>query len=180
MAAKKTVEEVKEETPQEVEALNNDVEGIIIDPGAPVTLLDGTVINIRPIKMREMFALLKIVTRGAAISMGALPLSMIQDSDDQFLQTITALLINAIPEADQEVCEFLRIVTEPVAPDGKWNSDEELRAAEDHLSDLFLINPEIEDVMDILTIVAYRESRDMQRLVKKVESAIKLFQATSK
>lgn len=57
-----------EETP---EVLDNELDRLVPVVGEPITLVDGTKVLIRPLKLRELFALLKILTRGAAMAMGA-------------------------------------------------------------------------------------------------------------
>lgn len=182
MSATKKKNEVvaEEETPKEVESpeiLDDELERLIPEPGKPIALEDGTEVFIRPLKLKELFAALKIITRGSAMSMGSLGFSMLQDSQDQFSETVIALLINAFPEADQEVCEFLRIVVDPVPPndDGKWKDRAEQLEAEQKLDELLLENPDIGDAITVLSAVIYTESRDMQRLGKKIGNAVKMF-----
>lgn len=180
MSARKTDKDkagAVEETP---EVLDKEMERMVPGPTDPVTLTDGTKVHIRPMKMRELFAAFKIITRGAAMSMGALSLDTLTADQDAFAETMIALLINAVPEADQEVAEFLRISVDPVAPKDGWDSKEDQIKAEIHLDELLLQNPEIEDFIDVLSTIIYRESRDIERLGKKVSSAVKMFSVTEK
>lgn len=141
--------------------------------GEPIRLEDGTYVKIRPLKLKELFAAFKIITRGSAAVMGSLDFSALDQED--FSNTLIALLVTALPEAPEEFSEFLRISVDPVAPEGKWGSVQEQIAAETHL-DKLLEDPEITDAIDIVSAIIYAESRDIQRLGKKVTNAISLFQ----
>ena len=163
-----------EETATEDVVLDNELDRLIPVPGEPIKLSDGTYVLIRPMKVKELFAAFKIITRGAAMSMGALSMNVL-NQQDQFAETLIALLINAIPEADEEFAEFLRIVVDPVPPKDGWTDRDAHLAAELHLDQLLLEDPEIDDAMDIVTAVVYAESRDIERLGKKLRNAIQLF-----
>ena len=157
------------------DVLDRELERIITDESAPLKLADGTYVIVRPLKLKELFAAFKIITRGAAMSMGALSFSLLQDTQDQFAETLIALLINAIPEADQEFAEFLRVVVDPDTPEGGWPDRDAKAEAESHLDYLFLGDPEVDDAIDILTVLITREAKDIQRLGKKVANAAKMF-----
>lgn len=157
------------------QVLDEEFERLLPGPGEPLELSDGTLVDTRPLKLKELFAAFKIITRGAAMSMGALNFNMIQEQD-QFAETMIALLINAFPEADQEFCEFIRICVDPHEPDGGWENRDERMNAEVHLDELLLADPDIGDAIDIVTLIIERESKDIQRLGKKVQNAVKMFQ----
>lgn len=174
---KEKVEEATEENSPEL--LDNELERLVPTPGEPIELDDGTLVKIRPLKLKELFAALKIITRGSAMSMGSMGFNALQNSGDQFADTLIALLINAFPEADVEVAEFLRVVVDPVAPKGKWEDAEAELAAEQHLDNLLLENPDIGDAIAIISAVIYAESRDIQRLGKKIQNAVRMFALTT-
>lgn len=171
-----TEETPTEETPTEetAEVLDKELERLVPEPGQPFALADGTEVIIRPLKLRELFALLKILTRGAAMAMGASSFRIF-DGQDEFAETLIALLINAIPEAEDEVMEFLRVVVDPAPPKGGWKTTTAEEDANHHLNELLLINPEIDDMIDILTAVVYAESQDIERLGKKLRNAMTMF-----
>ena len=155
--------------------LDAEFERLLPGPGEPLQLFDGTWVDIRPLKLKELFAAFKIITRGAAMSMGAMSFNILQESQDQFAETMIALLINAFPEAVEEFCEFLRICVDPHAPDGGWETRDERLAAELHLDAILLEDPEPGDAVDIVTVLISRESGDIQKLGKKVANAAKMF-----
>ena len=171
------VPEAAPETHQE-EILDNEMERLVPGPGEPLVLSDGTSVEVRPLKIKELFAAFKIISRGAAMTMGAMNMDLFGDSQEHFVETMVALLINAFPEADQEFCEFLRVIVDPTAPDGKrWTTAqrEERIDAEVHLDQILLDNPDIGDAIDLLTVLISREAGDMQRLGKKVRGALTMF-----
>lgn len=160
-----------EETP---EVLDNELDRLVPVVGEPITLVDGTKVLIRPLKLRELFALLKILTRGAAMAMGGSSFRVLE-GQEEFAETLIALLINAIPEAEEEVMEFLRVVVDPAPPEGGWKNTISEEDAHHHLNELLLVNPEIEDLIDIITAVVYAESQDIERLGKKLTNAMTMF-----
>lgn len=169
-ATKKTPEKVEESTvPEEVDEVT------IPDPSAPVTLEDGTNVLVRPLKVRELLAAFKVITRGAALSMGALNFSMVNGNREQLVETLLAIFINSFPEADSEFCEFIRTVVDPVEPEEGWNSQDDLRRAHEKLDELLLLNPEVGDAIDILTKLITNEASDIPKLGKKVASAVTMF-----
>lgn len=173
-AAKET--EITDDSPKIVAddaIIEDEIERIVPVPGEPIRLEDGTFVKIRPLKLKELFAAFKIITRGSAAVMGSLDFGALDQED--FSNTLIALLVTALPEAPEEFSEFLRISVDPVAPDGKWKSTQEQIEAESHLDEI-LFDPEITDAIDIVSAIIYAESRDIQRLGKKVSNAIQLFQ----
>ena len=171
--------ETTEETKEDAELLEGEIERILPGPGEPLQLVDGTFVNVRPLKMRELFAALKILTRGATAAMPYVADSLLGASQGEFAETFIALLINAFPEADVEFCEFVRVVVEPRMPEGGWEGREEREAAERHLDKILEDELEIDDAIDIITLLIHRESKDIQRLGKKVANAAKMFQKVS-
>lgn len=175
MPAKKNVEAAevaKVETPEENEVLDKEFERFIPEEGEPLKLEDGTLVTVRPLKLRELLALLKVVTRSTLSGIGGLAGA---SSQEDFAVNLIALLINAVPENPEEVCELLRILVDPVAPEGGWKDRDEKHNAEVHLDNLLLEDPEITDSIDIITTVAYREAGDLEKLGKRIEGAVQMF-----
>lgn len=173
------VEEAPAEEQQD-EVLDKEFERFIPEDGEPLELSDGTLVYVKPLRLNGLFAAFKIVTRGSVMSMGTSAIQLLSDSQDAFAETLIALLINAIPEASFETAEFLRECVEPVPPTKGWVSAGDERHANDMLDRLLLDDPEIDDAFDIISTVVYRESRDIQRLGKKIRSAAKMFEKTQK
>lgn len=190
MATKKKTDEIVEDLPvedtvedatesevddKEQELLDREYERFLPDPAEPLKLSDGTEVLVRPLKVRGLFAAFKVITRGSAMSFGSLNYAALGEDDSSFASTFVALLINSIPEASFEFAEFLREMVTPVPPKGGWADRDAEKEAEMHLDQILLEDPEIDDAFDIVTAVAYRESRDIERLVKKIQGAMKVF-----
>jgi hypothetical protein len=184
MTARKTPLEVVEDTPTPVEegyepptdpSPDEDIERILPGPGEPVTLESGTLVFINPLKLREFLAMLKIVTRGAAMALGSVQLDV---TDEAFGQSMISLFLFAIPEAEEEAVDFVRLMVRPYGPhSGAFGSDEELIRATREL-DIELDNPSLEDLFTIIEVVINRESKDLRRLGKRLSNALAYAQKT--
>src|SRR4051812_16887233 len=85
---------------------------VIIDEGDVVSLSTGTQVLIQPLKSRQFFKLLRIVTHGA----GGLLMNMNfsgDDSPEQFAAKLLAIVGYAIPDAEDEVIDFLNSMVKP-------------------------------------------------------------------
>jgi len=121
--------------------------------------------------LRELLTALKIVTRGAVMSMGNVRFDA---NDEAFVQSMIGLFLFAIPEADEEVIEFLRVMLEPAGPFG--SKEERQKAAEDLYE--ALDNPDLEDVVTVIETVVRRESQDLRGLGKRLQSMMTFAQKT--
>lgn len=128
-------------------------------------LSDGTEIDVEPLKLRQFLALLRILTRGAgaALTMGGLSA---RDNED-FMRQLMAMLLFAIPEAEQETIDFVKSMVRPKgAPaklEGAWLS------ALEHIHDE-LDNPELEDLVTIVELVVQNEAADLRALGNRLRS----------
>lgn len=154
---------------QEVEAADTEVKVI---PEGPVELSDGTSVVVNRLKTRETMKLLKILTRGASYALQQL--AMDTDKDD-FAESLLLSMAFAIPEASDETIEFVRVMVRPadLIERPKSKAEKEINAElEAHLDDL-LDNPEIEDLMDIVTRVIQVESPHIEALGKRLGLLLK-------
>lgn len=142
-----------------VENKTEDLEAIL-----PVTgklEVEGIPCKIRRLKSREFLQLVRVLTTGLGSSMQDFDLT----GDESEVQgKMLALMLMAIPEAHEEFGDFVFSV---VDPENKSDSAE-LRKALD--------NPEIEVLVDVLTIVAAQEAPDFRSLVGKLKAALKIVQ----
>jgi len=127
-------------------------------------LKSGTKIDVEPLKLRQFLALLRILTRGAgaALSMGGLSA---RDGED-FARQLMAMLLFAIPEAEDDTIDFVKSM---VRPQALKKTDPNF----DHLKQLIdeeLDNPELEDVVTILELVVQNEADDLAALGKRLRS----------
>jgi hypothetical protein len=147
-----------------------DVQRLLPDPSAPVELANGSKVRIKSLKLREFLAMLKIVTRGAAMAMGSVRLDT---NDEDFAQSLISLFLFAIPEAEEEAVDFIRLMVEPVGP----FADGEREAAEAKLFE-DLDNPELEDIVTIVEGVIQREGKDLRALGKRLSAMLEVAKKT--
>lgn len=139
----------------------SDIERLLADPKGPFTLSSGTPVVIRPLKLREFLKLLRIITRGSASMLSSLSLDF--DDVDKFVQTLVAMALFAVPEAEEETLDFVQAMLDPAGLGVSPEADNVLR------SRLFLEldNPEMEDVINIIGAVIASEGADLHALGKK-------------
>lgn len=148
-----------------------DIERILPNPGEPFALESGLQVVANPLKLRELLALLKIITRGAAIALGELNFN---STDSNFQQQMISLFIFAIPEAEDEAADFIRLMVRPAGP----FADEDARVAAQIKLDEELLNPSLEDLFSIIEIVIHNEGGDLRRLGKRLMNTIAFAQKT--
>lgn len=137
-----------------------DLEGIL--PAEEELLIEGIPATVKRLKAKEFFALLRILTNG----MGANIANVDFGSDKEEVKAhFLGLFIAAVPNAADEFVDFLHLVVEPK------NSQQtgELNRA--------MVNPELETVIDVLTVVAEQEAPDIADLVGKAQAALKKIQS---
>lgn len=169
-AAKETPEQEDNYEAPKGPTAAEDVQRLTPDPGAPVDLANGTKVRIRPLKLREFLAMLKIVTRGAAMAMGSVRLDT---NDEEFAQSLISLFLFAIPEAEDEAVDFIRLMVEPVGP----FAEGERETAEQALFE-YLENPELEDLVTVVEGVVAREGKDLRSLGKRIGKMLEVARKT--
>jgi len=145
-----------------------------------ITLSTGTVLVLQPLKARQFFKLLRIVTHGAAPVLPTLQFNA-DDSTEEWVQKFLAVVLMALPESDQETLEFIASM---VKPDGliegrKLNKADEQR--NDALWDAVekdLNNPELEDLLTIIEAIVRNEAEDLKALGKRLMSMLELAKKT--
>lgn len=160
-------------------ASQKDVEVIVYD-GEVVSLESGTQVRLLPLKARQFFKLLRIVTHGASGLLLNVKFSG-DDTPEEFGAKLAAVLGMAIPDAAEEVFDFLLSMVEPVEfKTGRKLTKEEKDKNEKLNEDLFyeLDNPELEDVVTLLEAIVKREAEDLQALGKRLMSLFNLANKT--
>lgn len=148
-----------------------------------VTLQSGLKVDLQRLKLRQLFKLLRIITRGGAQYLPMLREAFVEADDEARSEAVgvqlMAISLIALPEAENEACEFLRSVVEPHGmPEGK---DKATRAVQEQMYDALnreLMNPELEDTMTILEGVINREKGDLAALGKRIGTAITMMGKT--
>jgi hypothetical protein len=150
---------------------DEEIERLLPSPGEPFALADGTQVIANDLRLKEFLGLLKIVTRGAAIALGEVKLNT---NDEDFQQSLISLFLFAIPEAEEEAADFLRLMVRPAGP---FRTAQEQAMATQEL-DAVMENPELEDMFSIIEIVIHNEGRDLRRLGKRLGKAVEFAQRT--
>jgi hypothetical protein len=156
--------EVLADSSEQLEVAETD---IILPEPANVVLSNGVSVEIKPLKARQFFALLRILTRGAAYTIDLM--RGVKDPEG-FVNLMTSAIIMAVPEAPDATFAFLKsVVTIETKPDGKFTADG--LAVNDLLDD-----PEIEDVITIVERIVADNREDLIGLGKRLMSAFGIAQ----
>jgi len=156
-----------------------DVE-VIINEGDVVELSTGFKVRILPLKSRQFFKLLRIITHGAGGLLMNLNFSG-DDTPEQFGSKLIALVGYAIPDAEDEVIEFLLSITEAEGTKSGRKLSKEEKAANLELTEQLieeLDNPELEDMVTLVETIVSREANDLQALGKRLMSMFDLAKKT--
>lgn len=134
----------------------------IIDPENGEFLIEGIPAVVKRIKAREFFKLLGVITIGMGSGMGQISLS---GEKDEAIGQFLGLMIAAIPEAGDEFADFLSMVVEAKDPRDNAVVAEKMR------------NPELDTMLDALTLLAEQEAPGFSQLVGKARAAFARIQS---
>lgn len=153
---------------------------VIVDEGDNVTLESGTELVLLPLKARQFFKLLKIVTHGAGGMLLNVKFSP-EDTPEEFGGKLMALVGFAIPDAEDEVMDFVISMVKPAKEkEGRNLTKGEIAENQRLANDLFqeLYNPELGDLLTILEAIVKREAADLQALGKRLMQMFDLAKKT--
>ncbi len=136
---------------------------ILPESDGSVTLLNGFKVTVNRLRLREFLALMKVVTRGASPLMAQIQLNSTDDTAE-FAKNFLSLLLFSIPEAEDEIVDFIRVVVTPEANDPSTLLDIEAS----------LDNPDLEDVVAILERLVAQEADSVQSLGKRLSNLFNL------
>lgn len=148
-------------------------------------LSSGTLFYYEELRSRQLFRLLRIITRGAAplLAGGNSPLLDLRAEGvdaAEWAERMLALLVFAVPEAEDEALEFIRSMVRPHAlvehPTTK--SDQQRNATLSAQLSAELSNPPLEDVLTVIEGVLRRESPHLMALGKRMRVLVKVAQQT--
>lgn len=142
----------------------DEAETILPESDGSVELLDGFRVTVNRLRLREFLALMKVVTRGASPLMASIQLDSAEDTTT-FAKNFLGLLMFAIPEAEDEIIDFVRMI---VVPQAGSNPDTLLAI------DVAMANPDLEDVVIILEKLVEQEASSVQSLGKRLASLFSL------
>lgn len=158
-------------TTSEVDVLSEDT---VVSTEGPIELSNGVKVDVNRLKTRETMKLLKIVTRGAGYALQTLDLS---GESGEFAEALIVSVVLAIPEAEDETIEFIQAMVRPTdlvanpksKPEKEINADIEEKLAE------ALQNPELDDLVAIITRVVHVEAPHIQALGKNLALLLKVY-----
>ncbi len=135
-------------------------------------LADGTHVEVEDLKLRQFLKMLRIITKSSLPLILDGGLFRKDDDSDEFARQLMTILLLAIPDAEDETCEFLRSCVRPagliVRPTSK--SDNERNAFLKATLNEKLANPELEDTVSIFEVIIRREAKDIQALGKRLKA----------
>jgi hypothetical protein len=157
-----------------------DVIAPVPEDAGNITLESGTVLVLQPLKARQFFKLLRIVTHGAAPILPSLSFDQ-GDSVEQWTQKFLAVIFMAIPESEQETLEFVASMVKPygliegrkLGKDDTERNDELWDSLEKDLS-----NPELEDLFTIIEAIVKAEAEDLKALGKRLMGMFEMAKKT--
>lgn len=148
-----------------------------------VKLSSGTVVMLEPLKARQFFKFLRIITHGALPVMQDLSIFNIDGEIDprEFGQRLLTVMVLSIPDAENETIDFLQAMCKPygLIEGRKLNKVDTERNAElwNRLAEE-LENPELDDLVTLVEAIIRRESEDIQALGKRLSAMFKLAEKT--
>lgn len=146
-----------------------------------VTLGSGTVVHLEPLRSRQFFKFLRIVTHGALPIAGRGGLFEGDPSVEEFVGRLVSLVVLSIPDAEDETIDFIHSMCKPAGLiEGRRLSkqDQERNAALWAALDEELDNPELDDLVSIIEAIVRREAEDIQALGKRLMAMFRLAQKT--
>lgn len=150
---------------------NPDVDSITAEPTS-FTLSSGFELKVERLRTRATFALMKILTRGAGNVLFELSP---ESTPEEVQQTLIAAVVYSIPEAEDETIEFLTRMVSPanLRPE---NSKADISYNEDLVSQMReeLQDPDLEDLVSIMTQIVRSEAPHMVQLGKRLTSQFKM------
>jgi hypothetical protein len=138
-----------------------DLEAIVPENGELV--VEGIPAVVKRLKAKEFLQLVRVLTIGLGPAVQHVDLS--GGTEDEMQSRIVGLFIAAIPEAIDEFGEFLFNVVD--AKDPKERAA--LRKA--------MEEPEIETMLDVITLIAIQEKDDIRSLAGKAKAALSRIQS---
>src|ERR1700744_3572830 len=100
---------------------DNELDRIDPEP-ASITLECGIEVHVLPLRTRQLFKMLKIITHGAGQALQNAGLDF-GDEPAVFMQKMLSVVLFSIPDSEQETIEFLQSMIEPVGLSNKQPRD---------------------------------------------------------
>lgn len=151
-------------------------------PPATLTLACGIEVSILPLRTRQLFKMMRIITHGAGQALQNAGLDF-SDEPAVFMQKLVSIVLFSIPDAEQETIEFVQAMVEPDGLVDKQPRDLNKQERERNVElwtalNLELWNPDPGDMIDLVENIIQREAKDIQALGKKIGRLIALASKT--
>lgn len=146
-----------------------------------VSLSTGTEVELLPLKTRQFFKMLKILTHGPALALVSGGGDLLSGTQEEITGRFLGFLLVSIPDAVDETIDFLASMVQPAGLIDRPKLDKTDRQRnEDKWNQLRveLYNPELEDLIDLVTVIIKREAADLAALGKKLVSLLNLAEKT--
>ncbi len=158
----------------------------VLDPvPETVTLSTGTVVVVEDLRARQVFKLLRIITRGALGGLADLSMFKVSGDDEaaEFTSRLVSLMLLSIPEAENEAIDFLQSMVKPYGlierrgvklskADTERNTELWARVLTE------LDNPRLEDLVTLIETIVQREAKDILALGKRLAALLKMADKT--
>jgi hypothetical protein len=143
-----------------------------------ITLKSGIEVHLLPLRTRQLFKLLRIITHGAGQQLLTSGIDF-ADEPQVFIQKLLGLVLFSIPDAEQETVDFLQSMIEPADLVDKpvrelSNKQREGNIAAWTALNLEMYNPDPSDTIDIIEVIVKREADDLQALGKRLRQFLEL------
>jgi len=154
-----------------------------IDPQpVQVKLSTGYTVEMVRMRTRQFFRLLRVLTHGAGPALMQSGLNFGGDPGE-FATKLLTLTIMSIPDAESEAILFLTSMGRPAGLSDKLDNQrsKQEKEADDELWDRHgreMHNPELEDTLEMITVIIQQEAPELQALGKKLQQTMELFQKT--
>jgi hypothetical protein len=167
------------------EAVTSEDEMARMDPTpSTYTFESGLEVDIERLRTRQFFKLLRIITHGGMDVLGAVRLDPSM-GEKAFTENLIAVIIFAVPEAEDETLEFLRSMViakherlpdnTPPAQAGKVAKEMEANAA--RRIDAEFMNPGLNDLTGLVEVIIRREAPELKALGKRLSDTLKFNRA---
>jgi hypothetical protein len=151
---------------------------VIVPDDEIIELTTGLRLRLQALKSRQFLKLLKIVTHGAGGMLFNVNISA-SDTPEEFGAKLLAVIGYAIPDAENEVIDFLMSMAEPAElKKGRKLSSAEKEENKQILEQFLeeMDNPTMEDLVTLVEAIVMREASDLQALGKRLMGMFKMAQ----
>lgn len=158
------------------------------DDNPTITLSSGVELILQPLKARQFFKLLRVITHGAAPILPTLLDGASESTTEEWVQKFLAVVFMALPESDQEALEFIASMVKPaglIEKKGPGAKKRKLTDDEEKINDQLweaveveLNNPEMEDLVTIIEAIVKNEAEDLKALGKRLKGMLEMARKT--